>query len=162
MIPNFPHNTRINWPDYLNWDCQQCRDRAMSGRNKKKFQLGQSYSYIMRKAWYHQIWNKTYLGFIVLILIYILTGLLVPERWGGQFLQICYPYCNREEVINNYHSHHIINCQSDFQTFRRFCFVDRADYGNKYSPQRNYFTCIQHLFTPFAFESSLYSRVLNK
>jgi hypothetical protein len=28
---------------------------ATSGRNKIKFQSGQSYSYIMRKVWYHQI-----------------------------------------------------------------------------------------------------------
>jgi hypothetical protein len=54
----------------------------------------------------------------------------------------------------NYYFHHIIDCPSDFQTFLRFCFVDRADYANKYSPQGNYFTCIQHLFTPFAFKST--------
>ena len=36
---------------FLNWDRQQGRDRAMSGRNKRN-QLGQSYSYIMRKVWY--------------------------------------------------------------------------------------------------------------
>ena len=27
--------------------------------NKQKFQFGQSYSYIMRKVWYHQIWIQT-------------------------------------------------------------------------------------------------------
>ena len=32
------------------------------------FQLDQSYSYIMRKVWYHQIWILNYLSFIVLIL----------------------------------------------------------------------------------------------
>ena len=36
----------------LNWDSQQGRDLATSGDNKYKFQLGQSYSYIMRKVWY--------------------------------------------------------------------------------------------------------------
>ena len=65
------------------------------------------------------------------------------------------------DTLSLYQSHHIINFPSDFQTFLRFCFVDRADYANKYSPQGNYFTCVQHHFTPFAFESSLHSRVLN-
>ena len=49
----------------LNWDSQQGRDLATSGRNMKKFQLRQSYSYIMRKAWYHQIWNQNNLEFFV-------------------------------------------------------------------------------------------------
>ena len=53
----------------LNWDSQQGRDLATSGCNKQKFQLGQSYSYIMRKVWYHQIWIQFCFGFIVLILI---------------------------------------------------------------------------------------------
>jgi hypothetical protein len=39
----------------LNWDSQQGRDLATSGRNKKKIQSGQSYSYIMWKVWCHQI-----------------------------------------------------------------------------------------------------------
>ena len=38
---------------FLNWDSQQGRDLATSGRNKKRFQLGQSYSYINRRVWYH-------------------------------------------------------------------------------------------------------------
>ena len=38
---------------------------AMSGSNKNKIQLGQSYSYIMRKVVYHRIWIQNYLGFIV-------------------------------------------------------------------------------------------------
>ena len=89
MIPDFPHNIRIRlaWLNFfccvltlqsvcpvcclslafLNWDSQQGSDLAKSGCNKK-IQLGQSYSYIMRKVWYHQIWNQNYLGFIVLIL----------------------------------------------------------------------------------------------
>ena len=54
----------------LNWDSHQGRDLATSGRNKEKFQLGQSYSYIMRKVWYHQIWIQNNLGFMVLILLY--------------------------------------------------------------------------------------------
>jgi hypothetical protein len=49
----------------LNCDSQQGRDLATSGCNKRKFQLGQTYSYIMRKVWYHQIWIKNYFGFIV-------------------------------------------------------------------------------------------------
>ena len=35
------------------------------------FWSGQSYSYIMRKVWYHQIWIQKYLVFIVSDLIYI-------------------------------------------------------------------------------------------
>ena len=38
---------------------------------QKKFPLGQSSSYIMRKVWYHQIVIQNNLGFMVLILIYI-------------------------------------------------------------------------------------------
>jgi hypothetical protein len=55
----------------LNWDSQQGRDLATSGHNKENFQSGQSYSYIMRKVWYNQIWIQTYFGFIVLILTYM-------------------------------------------------------------------------------------------
>jgi hypothetical protein len=36
---------------------------------QKRFQLGQSYSYIMRKVWYHQIWIQNNLSFMVLILM---------------------------------------------------------------------------------------------
>ena len=46
-------------------------------RQQKKFQSGQSYSYVMRKVWYHQIWIETYLGFIVLILSNIKSGPLL-------------------------------------------------------------------------------------
>ena len=62
-------------PDFgkLNWDSEQCRDLAMSGCIKQKSQLGQSYSYIIRNVWYHQIWIQNNLGFMVLILMYRLT-----------------------------------------------------------------------------------------
>ena len=43
----------------------------MSGCNKQKFQLNQSYSYTMRKVWYHQSWIQNNLCFMVLILMYI-------------------------------------------------------------------------------------------
>ena len=46
-------------------------DSANSGCNKKKFQSGQSYLYIMSKVWYHQIWIQNYFSFIVSDLIYI-------------------------------------------------------------------------------------------
>ena len=55
---------------FLNWDSQQGRDLATSGCNKNKFQLDQSYSYIMRKVWYHQIWIQNNLGFMVSDLLY--------------------------------------------------------------------------------------------
>ena len=57
---------------FLNWDSQQGRDLAMSGHNKQKFQLGQSYSYVIWKGWYHQIWIQNNLDFRVLILTYLL------------------------------------------------------------------------------------------
>ena len=87
MIPEFPHSIRIRLARlkffcctlmllslcpvgclssaFLNWGSQQGRDLAMSG--SKKNQLCQSYSYVMRKVWYHQIWIQKNLGFIVLI-----------------------------------------------------------------------------------------------
>ena len=34
----------------LNWDSQQGRDRETSGRKKKRFQLGQSYSILWGKS----------------------------------------------------------------------------------------------------------------
>ena len=46
-------------------------------------QSHQSYSYIMRKVCYHQIWIQNNLGFMVLILLYILHSFLlfrVPFR----------------------------------------------------------------------------------
>ena len=85
MIPDFPYNIRIRLAQlnffccpltllslslaFQNWDSQQVRDLATSGRNRHKFQLGQSYFYIMRKVWYHQIWIQNNLGFMVLILV---------------------------------------------------------------------------------------------
>ena len=57
---------------FLNWDSQQGSDLATSGRIKQKFQLCQSYSYVIRKVWCHQIWILNYLGFMVLILMYTL------------------------------------------------------------------------------------------
>ena len=44
---------------------EQDRVLATSGSKKKNFQLGQSYSYIMRKFWYHQICIQNNLGFMV-------------------------------------------------------------------------------------------------
>ena len=67
----------------LNWDSQQGRDLATSGRNKQKFQLGQSYSCIMKKVWYHQIWIQNNLGFMVLILIYTSVVYYVGVYNGG-------------------------------------------------------------------------------
>ena len=80
------------WLSQQNLDSQQDRDRATSGCNKK------SYSYIMRKVWYHQSWIQNYWGFIVLILIYILNYIsvsLVKEllHWRNIYLFIfqCIP-----------------------------------------------------------------------
>ena len=94
MIPDFPHNIRFVQLffccalillclcpvgcfclAFLHWDSQQGRNLATSGHNKQKFQLGQCYSYIMRKVWYHQIWIQNDFGFMVLILTYIPSSL---------------------------------------------------------------------------------------
>ena len=40
---------------------------------QKRIQLGQSYSYLMRKFWHHQIWIQNNLGFMVSDLILVLT-----------------------------------------------------------------------------------------
>ena len=52
-----------------NWPSQQDRKLAKSGSNKKNFQFCQSYSYVNRKVWYHQIWIPSNLVFIVSDLI---------------------------------------------------------------------------------------------
>ena len=79
MTPDFPHNIRIKLDQLdflccvlmlLNWDSQQGNVRT----RKLKFQLDQSYFYIMRKVWCHQIWIQSNLGFIVLILNCISTS----------------------------------------------------------------------------------------
>ena len=76
-VLDFPHNIRIIGPieifvccfltllslcplgclslEKINKDSLQGRALATSGCNEKKIQLGQSYSYINKKVWYHQI-----------------------------------------------------------------------------------------------------------
>ena len=61
---------------FLNWDSQQDRDLATSRRSNKRCQFCQSYSYTIRKVWYHQIWIQNYFGFIVSELIKPLQSLL--------------------------------------------------------------------------------------
>ena len=84
---------------FLNWDSQQGRDLATSGCNIKKIQLGQSYSYIMRKVWYHQIWIQNNLGFMVSDLFFIaylvtISKALIKVRVNGHlenpFSQPCH------------------------------------------------------------------------
>ena len=57
-----------------NWDSQQGRELATSGSNNFFFQFCQSYSYVNRKVWYHQIWIPNNLDFMVLILMYVPTS----------------------------------------------------------------------------------------
>ena len=65
---------------------QQGRDFAKSGCNKKKFQWSQSYFYIMRKVWYHQIWIQNYFGFIMSDLMYVLfIGRGLSVAWFTSF-----------------------------------------------------------------------------
>ena len=92
MMPDFPHNIRIrlarlnfflsrdvakSLPCWLSQfrkaKLRQPTGQRLSnvGMQQKKIQLGQSYSYIMRKVWYHQIWVQNCLGFIVSDLMYM-------------------------------------------------------------------------------------------
>ena len=50
------YNPLLIWSQREFWN-------ATSGRNKTKFKSGQSYTYIMRKVWYHQIWIQIYFRF---------------------------------------------------------------------------------------------------
>ena len=55
------------WLSQQNWASPQGREWAKSGSNKIFFQFCQSYSYVNRKVWYHQIWIPNNLGFMVLM-----------------------------------------------------------------------------------------------
>ena len=54
----------VSWVSFAETS-QQGRKLAKSGSNKKNFQFCQSYSYVNRKVWYHQIWIPSNLCFIV-------------------------------------------------------------------------------------------------
>ena len=54
----------VGWSQQ-NWPSQQGRKLAKSGSNNFFFQFCQSYSYVNRKVWYHQIWIPSNLAFIV-------------------------------------------------------------------------------------------------
>ena len=60
----------VGWVSFAETS-QQGKKLAKLGSNKKNFQFCQSYSYVNRKVWYHQIWIPNNLGFMVLILPYI-------------------------------------------------------------------------------------------
>ena len=60
----------VSWVSFAETS-QQGRKLAKSGSNKKNFQFCQSYSYVNRKVWYHQIWIPSNLYFIVSDLIYV-------------------------------------------------------------------------------------------
>ena len=76
----------VGWSQQ-NWPSQQGRKLAKSGSNKKKFQFCQSYSYVNRKVWYHQIWIPSNLGFIVSDLVKVpkYVGKLVNHKIGLTF-----------------------------------------------------------------------------
>ena len=63
----------VSWVSFAETS-QQGRKLAKSGSNKKNFQFCQSYSYVNRKVWYHQIWIPNNLDFMVLILMYVPTS----------------------------------------------------------------------------------------
>ena len=109
MIPDFPNNIRISlaksklfllrpdvalslpcWMSQLNWDSQKSQRR-------KKIQLCQSYSCIMRKVWYHQIWIQTYFVFIVfnLMLMRIFYSYQICARRKCALTAITIPRWNR-------------------------------------------------------------------
>ena len=70
LLPDFP-NSLPCWLSHQNWASQLGRKLAKWGSNKIFFQFCQSYSYVNRKVWCHQIWNPNNLGFMVLILMYM-------------------------------------------------------------------------------------------
>ena len=70
MLPVFANSLHC-WRCHQNWASQQGRKFAKSGSNNFFFQFCQSYSYVNRKVWCHQIWIPNNLGFMVLILIYM-------------------------------------------------------------------------------------------
>ena len=88
MIPDFPIDIRISLaelnfflllPDFANFlpcwlvsaKLTQLTGQKISKvrKQQKKFQFCQSYSYVNRKVWYHQIWIPNNLGYMVLILM---------------------------------------------------------------------------------------------
>ena len=56
----------------------------MSGSNNKKIQFCQSYSYVNRKVWYHQIWIPNSLGFIVSDLMFVLHAIFGDIAYFSQ------------------------------------------------------------------------------
>ena len=70
LLPEFAYFLPC-WLAQFCWDSQHGRELAKSGSNKNKFQFYQSYSYVNKKLWYHQIWIPNNLGFIVSDLTYI-------------------------------------------------------------------------------------------
>ena len=84
---------------FLNWDSQQGRDLATSGRNKQIFQLGQCYFYIMRKDWYHQIWSQNK-SFMVSDLMYIPTKHENLEKCSLSIKTIAKTYDEKEMKLS--------------------------------------------------------------
>ena len=71
LLPDFA-NSLLCWLSQQNWANQQGRKLVRKVRKQlKKFQFYQSYSYVHRKVWYHQIWIPNNLDFIVSDLLYM-------------------------------------------------------------------------------------------
>ena len=70
-----------------------------------KISVCQSYSYTMRKFWYHQIWNQNNLGFMVLILTFI------PIR-SKPFLPRPKVYKNDRIVTHNLSAFDFVECNT--------------------------------------------------
>ena len=88
LLPDFA-NSLPCWLSQQNCASQQGRKLAKSGSNKFLFQFCQSYSYVNRKVWYHQILIPSNLGFLVLILLYILClnirrQISFPPTWSHE------------------------------------------------------------------------------
>ena len=69
-------------------------------QQKKKIQFCQSYSYVNRKVWYHQIWIPSNLYFIVSDLMYMAPRTVSYTKLCLYFLQIhttmyFYRFCQR-------------------------------------------------------------------
>ena len=74
MISDFPIDIIIRLAELKFFLLLPGRKLAKSGSSKKKIQFCQSYSYVNRKVWYHQIWIPNNLDFMVLILMYVPTS----------------------------------------------------------------------------------------
>ena len=122
---------------------QPTGQRLSNVRNKLKFQLGQSYSYIMRKVWYHQIWIQNNLGFMY-IYIYL------SQTWISQVTAIRNVKFKLENKSSSSELDH-------FFSLKKTCFIKtQISSMYRYVGKNSFFSCLcsNHNF-PSIFISNL-------